>query len=354
MITRSFRRACLVLAMFAPLATAQTTRPAWLSTGEFHWTSSPPLVGPLDRDGEHFYSVKDPSVVFDGGKWHVFCTVRGEKRSHNVEYFSFADWNRTGEGERHLMPISDGYYCAPEVFYFRPQKKWYLVYQVQGPAGVKSLQPAFSTNGDVGAWKAWTKPEPFYDVLPGNASNWIDFWVICDDTHAYLFFTSDDGRFWRARTALADFPKGWSKPEIIMTGDLFEASCTYRLKGTDRYLTIIECVAKNGRRYYKAFTADRLDGEWKPLVASVEKSFAGRENVTFAGERWADSISHGELIRASNDERLEVDPGHLRFVYQGMTESQQRGKSYGQLPWRLGILDLVNDGSARSGAPNAR
>jgi hypothetical protein len=330
--------AILSLVLTPLLAHAQATRPAWLDTGQFRWTSTPPLLAPHDRDGEHYYSVKDPSVVHHDGKWHVFCTVRGQKRSHNVEYFAFTDWDKAGEGERHLLPISDGYYCAPQVFYFRPHKKWYLVYQINGPEGVKSLQPAFSTNDDVGDWRNWTKPEAFYDTLPDNAKNWIDFWVICDDRHAYLFFTSDDGRLWRARTSLADFPKGWSKPEIIMTGDIFEASATYKLKGTNRYLKIIECVAPNGRRYFKAFTADHLDGEWTPLAGTLGKNFAARENVTFTGERWADSISHGELVRSSNDERLEIDPAHLAFVYQGLTEAQQRGKPYGELPWRIGLL----------------
>src|SRR5262249_58780799 len=78
---------------------------------------------------------------------------------------------------------------------------------------------------------------------PENVKEWIDFWVIGDATRAHLFFTSLDGRMWRSETKLEDFPANWSKPEVVLEGDVFEASHTYRLKGTDRYLTLIEALA---------------------------------------------------------------------------------------------------------------
>ena len=93
------------------------------------WTVSAPLVSPLDRDGEHYFSVKDPSFVRVKNGWHLFTTVRGILRSHQIEYFTFRDWNKADKGERHILGLSEGYYCAPTVFYFAPQKKWYLLYQ---------------------------------------------------------------------------------------------------------------------------------------------------------------------------------------------------------------------------------
>ena len=51
-----------------------------------------------------------------------------------------------------------------------------------------------------------------------------------------------------------------------------------------------------------------------------------------------DNISHGELIRAGNDETMTVDPRNLRFVFQGALESEKAGIGYGQIPWRLGLL----------------
>jgi len=81
--------------------------------------------------------------------------------------------------------------------------------------------------------------------VDGKRPRWIDFWVICDEAKAHLFYTSDDGHFWRRETKKSDFPLGWSKPELVLKDtkdELFEASHTYKLKERDQYLTIIEAI----------------------------------------------------------------------------------------------------------------
>ena len=60
--------------------------------------------------------------------------------------------------------------------------------------------------------------------------------------------------------------------------------------------------------------------------------------MTFQGRKWSDSFSHGELLRAGRDERLEVDPERLQFLYQGVSDAERKGKAYGAIPWRLGLL----------------
>ena len=170
--------------------------------------------------------------------------------------------------------------------------------------------------------------------------NWIDFWVICDAAKAHLFYTSDDGNFWRCETTRTSFPLGWSQPELVMSdhkNELFEASHTYKLKGYNQYLTLIEAIGPRGR-YYKAWLAERLEGPWKPLATTLQKPFASFENVTQTSS-WTTSISHGELIRSGNDETLEVDPNDLRFVFQGVAEGAGTN-GYGSIPWRLGMLEF--------------
>jgi len=54
--------------------------------------------------------------------------------------------------------------------------------------------------------------------------------------------------------------------------------------------------------------------------------------------QWTDNVSHGELIRHSNDDTLTVDPGNLRFLFQGMLEKDKSGKGYGAFRWRIGLL----------------
>ena len=38
---------------------------------------------------------------------------------------------------------------------------------------------------------------------------------------------------------------------------------TYKIKGTGTYLTLVEAIGP--ARYYRAWTSDRLDGEWTPV-----------------------------------------------------------------------------------------
>ena len=57
------------------------------------WEYSAPLIGPEKRDAEPSRAQKDPTVVFHGGKWHVFMTVKLPGRS-GIEYCSFTDWAR--------------------------------------------------------------------------------------------------------------------------------------------------------------------------------------------------------------------------------------------------------------------
>jgi hypothetical protein len=107
-------------------------------------------------------------------------------------------------------------------------------------------------------------------------------------------------------------------------------------------------IEENGRRYCKAYLADRLDGIWTPVTDTAERPFAGWENSRPAAgvEPGTDTISHGELIRDGWDETLTVDPGNLRFVFQGMWDKDKSGKGYGQFQWRVGLLTPVSAGAA--------
>jgi hypothetical protein len=318
--------------------TASTIGVSNLLAGNFRWEVSAPLIAPVRREDDPCVSIKDPSVVFHDGRWHVFATIRSKKRTHQIEYLSFASWAEADRAPRHVLGVVPGYFCAPQVFWFAPHQRWYLIYQVNEPSRKPALQPAWSVCERVDQPRAWSKPVLLFDQHPDNVKAWIDFWVICDDTRAHLFFTSNDGRMWRAETLLHDFPRGWSRPAIVLEGDIFEASHTYALKGLGKFLTLIEAQDK-GRRYYKAYLADRLDGEWRPLAATREKPFAGLTNTIPLGTRWTESFSHGELLRLGIDHRLEVDPSNLRFLFQGVSDAAREGKPYGEIPWRLGILE---------------
>lgn len=334
----NFRSWFIGLVMACPIVAK--AQPYFLADGRFQWRCGPPVQLHIERTNDPCFSVKDPTIVRYQDRWHLFTTIRSEKRTHQIEYSSFADWKDAATATRHLLSFNAGYFCAPQVFYFTPHRKWYLLHQASDPSRPVALQPAFSTSERIEEPTAWSLPQFLYDEHPANVKGWIDFWIICDAAKAHLFFTSNNGLMWRAETTLDHFPKGWSAPQVVLRDDIFEASHTYRLRELDRYLTVIEAQA-GSRRYYKAYLADRLDGEWKPLAASRETPFASAANVVFAGERWAESISHGELIRTGYDEHLEVNPTRLQFLFQGVLDQDMKGKPYGRIPWRLGLLDLA-------------
>jgi enterochelin esterase-like enzyme len=331
------------------------------------WQSTGALVAPQNDPTHFLYSVKDPTVFRYKDKWHVYATAfmvsgsaaaelmrpgasapaPGGRRPDNrggwsMVYLSFADWKDAPKARLFYMdtvPGFGGYKCAPEVFYFTPQKKWYYIFQTQPPAYCTSETPDDP--------KYWTSPQPFF--APGTPMPRlpIDYHCIGDGEHMYLFFTGDDGNFYRSRTAYAEFPKGFSNPVIAMRGTrdtVFEGSFTYKIKGTDKYLTCVEAMSP--KRYFRAYVAGKLDGEWYPVegLDTYEKPFAGSNNVTFAQgvEPWSGQVSHGEMVRDGNDERMILDPNNLLFLYQGISDEDHRG-DYGRLPYKLGLLRAVKE-----------
>lgn len=312
-------------------------------SGDFQWRLGEPVVELQSPSDDVYYSVKDPTIVRYGERWHLFSTIRGEKRSHQIVYLGFDDWKNARGAKWHVLRMHDGFFCAPQVFYFRPQKQWYLICQASDESWEPKYAAAYATTTDLSDPASWSPLRPLGHRQADGKSG-LDFWIICDDEKAHLFFTTLDGRMWREETALGSFPKGWSEPALALEADIFEASHIYRLKGAARhgaarYLGVIEAQNGHGWRYFKAYVADRLDGEWTPLAATKDQAFASMRNTRFDAARWTDSISHGELLRAGYDERLEVDPAALRFVFQGVRDDERKGKPYGQIPWRLGLLE---------------
>jgi hypothetical protein len=324
-------------------ANVAPTRPAPSPiAGPLKWKSSGVLIKPISDENHQLVSVKDPTVVFHNDQWHVYATTANQQGHWSMIYLTFKDWSEARDAKPYyidLNPRLDGYHCAPFVFYFRPHKKWYLIYQSQ--------HPQYSTTEDISKPESWSEPQNFFAGKPASAPQlWIDYWMICDDTHAYLFFTGDNGRLYRSRTTLAEFPAGMSEPEIAIKESrdiLFEGSMTYKIKGTDKYLTLVEALSPS--RFYRAFLADRLDGEWTPVPGANthDEPFAGIKNLAFEEgvEPWTAEVSHGEMIRDSNDETVTIDVNNLQMLYQGRHPSSN-GRPYHELPYRLGLLKLYN------------
>lgn len=307
------------------------------------WNASDVLVAPVSDATHQLVSVKDPSVVYYNGMWHIFATTANAQSQWSMVYLSFKDWADAKNAKPFYMdqnPNLRGYHCAPQVFYFRPQKKWYLIYQSQ--------PPQYSTADDLSKPETWTKPQNFFPTKPpGSAQLWIDFWVICDDQYAYLYSSGDDGHVYRSRTKLEDFPNGMSNPEIAISGprfSVFEGGMVYKIKGSNSYLLLEEAIG--AARYYRAWTSDSLNGQWTPLdgATSWQHPFAGMNNVTFETgvAPWTRDISHGEMIRENYDETPTIDPNNMQLLFQG--RDPKINTSYGLLPYKLGLLTQDHSG----------
>ena len=319
---------------------------------DFRWRVSEPILE-IDQDklpesDQEWIAIKDPSIVRFDGSWHLFCTLRKNKTGAGrirIGYTSFSDWKHAQDASWHVLDLTLGYHGAPQIFWMAREQKWYLIYQAEDQTRDLKYGPCFSTNSDISDPAKWTKPEPLY-VVPEGKKAGLDYWVICDDTKAHLFFTSLNGLMWRSETPLTSFPnRGWSVPEIALRADIFEASHTYALMGsTPKYLTLVEAQGK-GRRYFKAFVADKLEGPWKAFRTKKNPAFVSPVNVVNQKTSWATSYSHGEFIRAGYDEKLLVDPESLTLLFQGANDAEYRNRNYGQIPWRLGLLsaETVSD-----------
>jgi hypothetical protein len=330
------KKCMLGLAMVSALAGCSGINAGEPAKKAFNWTSSAPLIAPQAEPGQTIYGVKDPSIVYVDGRYHVFMTTAGSA-GWGLAYTGFDKWPDAPSAK--IVPLANspmgpGYRAAPQVFYFAPQKTWYLVYQ--------GGDPMYSTSKDIGDPGSWTAPKPCFAVAPHinkppQRQGGLDFWVICDVKKCYLFNTDDHGRLLRSETDISRFPDGFHDTVAVMsekTEDLFEASNTYKIANTDTYITLVEAVSPKGR-YFRIWKSDRLDGKWEPFSSAPMNTFASLDNVE---RTWSEGISHGELIRTNADQTMTIDPCRpLEYLFQG-NDPAVRVDDYIKLPYRLGVI----------------
>lgn len=316
-----------------PPASQPAANPASLT---FSWKSSAPLIGPQPDPNQTIYAVKDPSIVYQNGKYHVFMTTAGSA-GWGMAYTSFDKWENASAAKivpLDKSPMGPGYRAAPQVFYFAPQKLWYLVYQ--------GGDPMYSTTSDISNPLSWSVAKPFFatqpDIIkPPQGKGWLDFWVICDAKKCYLFNTDDDGRLLRSETALASFPNGFHNTVAVMTAkrdDVFEASNTYKVGASNTYITLVEAISPQGR-YFRIWKSEGLEGKFEPFSAAPMNAFAARDNVQ---NIWSEGISHGEMVRTNTDQTMTIDPCQpLEYLFQG-NDPKVRVDDYIKVPYRLGVI----------------
>ena len=323
-----------------PPARSEPTRGAASLPSTFEWGSAttvlPPRWGP---DG--LIAFKDPTAVRFGGFWHVFVTTV-KPIGYGLGYLRFADWSQAASAPLHDLAsssIGPGFRATPQVFWFAPQKLWYLVYQTG--------QASYSTNPDINDPDGWSAPESFYRGVPDLVREhvppggyWVGMWVSCDDVSCYLFSSDSRGHLFRSRTSAADFPGGMSPPVIAAQSDggtTFAADRVYKVAGASKYLLLAQAFGPDGRGYLRSWTSPRIDGRWVPLADTPANPFVGRSNVATATAPWTASVLHGELLRDGYDQTLTVSPCRLQLLALGLDERHHDDSAF-----QIGLLTQAN------------
>lgn len=331
----------IVLLVLFQISCSQKEEPTSIS-----WTLNGPVFKASDGDGFDNVSVKDPSIVFYNNKWHLFYTAFGGPEDLQIGYTNAPELSMLNQGTRTMLHFTnienvENKYAAPQVFYFEPQQKWYLVFQGYW----NNVQPLYSTTDNIEDPASWTQPKPLMPKFEENP--WVDFYVICDKEYAYLTYSRDYRSVYAVQTKIENFPEGFDyNNPVKLVGDpgieFGEAAHIYKAKSLDEYHMIYETSdLKNYRmRSYSLYHSKDIAGPWTVKYADYASKpllVADPEN-----KGWPEEVSHGEMIRTNYNQEIEYDPVHVQFLMQGIISSE-RGENYTpdkywSLPWRFGIL----------------
>ena len=288
----------------------------------FKWTSGAALAQP--KNG--WVSLKDFTHVLYNDKHLIYMTTH-DQANWGSAMFMFDDWPAAADA----VQTKTSFGVAPTLFYFTPKKLWVIAYQW----GRSKF--SYRTSSDPSNPNGWGAEQSLYNTaLPSGGTGPIDQTVICNASKCYLYYAGDNGHIYKSSLPIEQFPGQFPAAQDSgiqgTSQNLFEAVQVYAIKGSNKYLMIVE--AQGAARYFRAWTASDLEGPWTLLT----DSFATKSNVSFSSS-WTNDISHGDIIRTNPDETFTIDPCNLQLLFQGRDPAS--GGDYGRLPYRPGLLTLV-------------
>ena len=301
------------------------------SQSSANWQISTPIFSSGAIHSFDEIAVKDPSIVFYQNMWHLFYTARS-KTEYTTAYVSagkIEDFNRAKRYPLKTIRGKTKYGCAPQIFYFEPQKTWYLLFQNRDA----NYQPVFSTNKNISKPNNWSVSQNLLEK--DSPKKWIDFWIIANRKKVYLFYTEDHRGVMMRSTRIKNFPKKWGKSKKVFD-NVHEAVHVYKVENKHRFHLIYE-INQNGVRSFGIAEARRLKGHWKNKTSEYATG-----NQLFFGNNskpWTDMVSHGEAIRTGFNQKMEYNPNKASWLIQGI-QKNELNKKYELLPWQLGIIQM--------------
>lgn len=285
------------------------------------WKVSAPFFSARIDHSLDNVAVKDPSIVYYQGKYHLFYTAKSKTNSGNKTRF------RTGCA-----------YASAGTLDKLNDAKRINIENVYGWSEAKEIKTGKSDDGF-----------------------WIDFWVICNEHHAYLFYSGQNGSLFRLDCPLNTFPERFSKsqPKIALSQQdadnsgswkMFEAAHIYYVKKENRYLALLEGAYQHPvrtgdvdsrNRFIFGMTADSLNGKWERIEFEKDEFLAEAKNLfSEDGSRsHYTQVSHPELIRSGFNQKLEIENFDLTMVFQSFDGSEiPDSYHYNELPWELALM----------------
>lgn len=291
--------------------------------------------GPVAEPKNNWVALKDFTSLVSNGK-HIMYMTMHDGSAYGSAMMTFTDWADAATAKQTKLSTNT---VAPELIYFSPKKVWVLGYQW---CSAKFCYATSSDATDASSWKFGNSM--LTEDITSAQYGPIDQTMICDSTKCYLFYAADNGHIYRASMPIDEFPGTFKGSKSIISESssiVFEAVEVYAVKGTGKYLMIIE--TNTTPRYFRAYSADSLDGDFTviPGASSQSSPFAGKSNVTFTGTAWTDDISHGDLVRENPDETRTVDPCNMQLLYQGRNP-KDNPSNYDLRAYRPGVLTKIN------------
>jgi predicted GH43/DUF377 family glycosyl hydrolase len=130
-----------------------------------YWTVSKPIFQAVEQGAFENVAVKDPSIVYYDGQYHLFYTgkrvdetAEGVTYSITTGYVAAPTLEELNTANRYnLSEIVGGNIIAPQIFYFSSQKLWYIMAHRYDHENRPNLMPIYLTNPDINNVHGWSK-----------------------------------------------------------------------------------------------------------------------------------------------------------------------------------------------------